>query len=186
MAKIPVYNCFHPVLKKKTEAVSEIDDNLKKLVDDMFETMYYADGIGLAANQVGVSKSLLIVDTSASLKERQIPYIMINPEITAFSDDEIEMQEGCLSVPQFYDNVVRPFNIQVKYFDLNMKEYNIEADELLSRVIQHEFDHLNGILFYERLSSLRRTLAGSKLKKIQKGKIIPDYEMIGADGKMLE
>lgn len=186
MAKIPIYSCFHPVMKKKTEMITEIDGNLKKIVDDMFDTMYFAEGIGLAANQVGISKSLIVLDTTASMKEKQKPYVMINPEIVDFSDEEIEMQEGCLSVPQLNENVIRPFNIQIKYYDLEMREHNIEADELLSRVIQHEYDHLNGILFYERLTALRRTLAASKLKKIQKGKIIPHYEFIGADGKLIE
>ena len=180
MAQLPIYNCFHPLMKKKTDDVTEIDASIKKLVGDMFETMYKADGIGLAANQVGISKSLLIVDTSSSSDEkfRHPPLVMINPEIEDESDDEVEMNEGCLSIPKFNDKVWRPETIQVKYYDLDGNSQSLEASDLLSRVIQHEVDHLDGILFYERLSAIRKTLAKSKLKKIEKGLVIPDYPMI--------
>ncbi|MFH1052166.1 MAG: peptide deformylase [bacterium] len=185
MAQLPIYNCFHPLMKKKTEDVTEIDSNIKKLVEDMFETMYKDDGIGLAANQVGVSKSLIVVDTSVSSEEkyRHPPIVMLNPEIEDESVQEVEMSEGCLSIPKFNDKVWRPEKIQVRYFDLNGNQKVIEANDLLSRVIQHEIDHLDGILFYERLSAIRKTLAKSKLRKIEKGLIIPDYPMIQPDGQ---
>ncbi len=185
MSLLPIYNSFHPILQKKTEKVENIDDKLKTLVQNMFETMYYADGIGLAANQIGVSKSFFIVDISKTENHKnQPPLVLINPEITSFSDDEIDYLEGCLSIPNFYDKVIRPEAIEVKYFDLDMKENKIEADDLLARVIQHEFDHLNGILFYERLSSIKRTLAKSKLKKIKNGEVEAKYTMINPDGKL--
>ena len=186
MAIIPIYNSFHPVLKKKTEAVKEIDGKLKELIDNMFITMYHADGIGLAANQVGVSQSFVIIDVSASSNKNIAPLVMINPVIKSFSDEEVDFSEGCLSVPKFFETVVRPKNIQVRYFDMNMKEHNEEVDDILSRVMQHEIDHLNGILFYERLSPIKRTLSKSKLKKIQRGKVIPKYPMILANGKLVE
>jgi len=172
-------------MKKKTDDVTEIDGNIKKLVEDMFETMYKAEGIGLAANQVGISKSLLLVDTSVSSEEkyRHPPIVMINPEIEDESDDEVEMNEGCLSIPKFNDKVWRPETIKVQYYDLNGNEQSLEATDLLARVIQHEMDHLEGILFYERLSPIKKTLAKSKLRKIQKGLVIPDYPMIQPDGK---
>ncbi len=185
MAQLPIYNSFHPVLKKKTEAVDEIDDEIRQLVEDMFESMYKADGIGLSANQVGISKSIIVIDTAAIKTEGypHPPVVMINPVIEDSSDDEVDYSEGCLSVPKFYDKVVRPVNIRVRYYDPDMKEHVKETDGMLSRVMQHEIDHLNGVLFYERLSQVRRTLAKSKLKKIQRGKVIPDYPMVLADGK---
>jgi peptide deformylase len=184
---IPIYSCFHPVLKKKTLPVNEINDDIKKLVDNMFETMYKADGIGLAANQVGVARSLIIIDINASKEKlkNEPPITMINPVIEQFSDVEVEYEEGCLSVPKFYEKVIRPEIIQVRYFDLDMKEHKVEASNLLARVMQHEIDHLNGIIFTERLSPINRTLAKSKLRKIQKGQTVPDYPFIDSDGKLL-
>ncbi|MCX7735745.1 MAG: peptide deformylase [Candidatus Kapabacteria bacterium] len=186
MSIIPVYNCFHPVLKKKTEPVTEIDDGLVKLVDDMFDTMHKAEGIGLAANQIGVSKSLVVIDIGYyNEKYKGPPLTMINPVIEYFSDDIYEYEEGCLSIPSVRDVVERPKIVQVSFYDLNMKEHKIEADNLLSRVIQHEIDHLNGILFYERLTPLRKTLLKGKLKKIEKGQYQADYPMILPDGTFL-
>lgn len=190
MAFLPVYNCYHPVLKKKTEKIKEINGEIDKLVRDMFETMYNAEGIGLAANQVGISKSLIIIDTSAGnideQKKHPPPMAMINPVIESFSDEEIEFNEGCLSIPKFYEKVWRPSQIQVKYWDLDMKEHVLEVDNLLARVIQHEIDHLNGILFFEKLTPIRRTLARNKLKNIKNGKVKPDYKMILSDGSLLK
>ncbi len=188
MAVLPIYSCFHPLLKKPTTEVKEINDEIKKLVDDMFESMYKADGIGLAANQVGISKSLIVIDINASKdkKHDEPPVTMINPVIEEFSEEEVEYQEGCLSVPKFYEDIERPKLIQIKYYDLDMNEHVREADDLLSRVMQHEVDHLRGIIFTERMSPIKRSLAKSKLKKIQKGLVIPNYPMIGKDGNLLK
>ena len=185
---IPIYSCFHPILKKHTTPVLEISDDLKKLVENMFETMYKADGIGLAANQVGVDKSLIVIDINASKEKHrnEPPITMINPVIEKFSDEEVEYEEGCLSIPKFYEKVMRPEIIQIHYYDLDMKEHIVEAGNLLSRVMQHEYDHLNGIIFTERLSPINRTLSKSKLKKIQKGQIVPDYPFINSDGILLK
>ena len=145
MAVLPIYNCFHPVLKKSTLPVENIDEDIKQMVDDMFETMYKADGIGLAANQVGILNSVIVIDLNSGETEKKYdipPIALINPEIEYFSDETYEYQEGCLSVPKFYENVVRPKIIQVKYFDLEMKEHIEEAEGMLSRVMQHEIDHL--------------------------------------------
>ncbi len=178
MAFLPIYNCFHPIMKKSTEDIQEIDGDLQKLVDDMFETMYTADGIGLAANQVGVSKSLVVIDTSAATKKNDPKYVLINPQILETSEETNDYQEGCLSVPKFFEDVIRPKKVKVRYWDLKGKEFNIEADDTLARVMQHEIDHLNGILFYERLTPLRRTLSKSKLNRIRKRQTKPDYEMV--------
>lgn len=186
MAILPIYNCFHPILKKKALEVTEFTQELSDFIKNMFETMHYADGIGLAANQVGDNRQILLVDISQSdANEHKLPpTVMINPVITEFSDQTIEFQEGCLSIPSFYDDVVRPDGIVVKYIDENMKEQEIEIDGLFSRVTQHEIDHLNGILFFERLSPVRRTLSKSKLRKIQKGDYETGYKMIMPNGEM--
>lgn len=185
MAVLPIYNCYHPILKEKTKSVEQINGEIKQLVDDMFETMYdTGNGVGLAANQVGVSKSLFIVDISTNEKA-ETPIVMINPIITSFSDDMVEDKEGCLSVPDLYEKVLRPNAIEVTYFDINGKEIQLAAEGFLARVIQHEYDHLNGILFYEKISQLRKTLAKNKLKKIEKGITLPEYKMVMPDGTIL-
>ena len=188
MAVLPIYNCFNPVLKKKTEPIKEIDDDIKTLIKDMFESMYGANGLGLAGNQIGESKSIVTIDLSKEndFKNPPPPLAMINPVIVAFSEEEIDYQEGCLSVPKFYDSVTRPAEVEVVYLDISGKENKLEASGLLARVIQHEVDHLNGILFFERLHPLRRALSKNKLKRIQKGLVIPIYPMIDKDGKFVD
>ncbi|MCX7908843.1 MAG: peptide deformylase [Ignavibacteria bacterium] len=183
---LPIYNAFHPILKTKTKEIENIDDNILKLVSDMFETMNFAEGIGLAANQVGVSLSLLIVGDIYNEKDVLIHprKAYINPVILASSEEEEEFNEGCLSVPELRENVVRPSEIEVRYIDIDGKEHTLEAGGLLARVLQHEIDHLNGILFFERVSPIRRTLIQNKLKKIKKGLIVPDYPMVLADGTL--
>jgi peptide deformylase len=186
MAVLPIYNCFHPVLKKKAEPVKEFNEELANFVEDMFETMYNThNGVGLAANQVGSSRSLFIMDVS-DIEEYSSsePIALINPVIEYFSDEEEEDQEGCLSIPEFYEKVTRPRGVQIKYFDTDMGEHVLEADGFMARVIQHEFDHLNGILFFERLSPIKRALSRGKLNRIEKGETLPDYPMILPDGKL--
>ncbi|MEJ5286958.1 MAG: Peptide deformylase [Candidatus Kapaibacterium sp.] len=183
---LPIYNAFHPILKTKTQPVENIDDGIVNLVNDMFETMQYAEGIGLAANQVGKSVSLLVVgdiyDENDKLVHPKQAYL--NPEILAFSDEEEEFNEGCLSVPELREDVVRPTEIQLRFVDINGKEQNLFANGLLARVLQHEIDHLNGILFFERISPFRRTLIQNKLRKIKNGLIVPDYPMVLPNGQL--
>lgn len=187
MAFLPVYNCFNPILKKKTEPIKNIDSKINKLIDDMFETMYEAEGVGLAANQVGQGISLIVIDTAPNTEAKHYPpIVLINPIITSRSDEEIEFQEGCLSVPGIHEYVKRPEAIEVKFLDKNGKENVIEANDYLARVVQHEYDHLKGILFFERFSPLRRTLVKSKLKKIQRGQMAADYPMIDPMGKLVK
>lgn len=183
---LPIYNAFHPVLKQKTKDVTHFDDKLKKLISDMFETMIFAEGIGLAANQVGQSISVLVVGDikeDGILKHKSKAYI--NPVIEDWSEETVDYNEGCLSVPELREDITRPKAIQIKYYDEDMKEHREEVDGLLARVLQHEVDHLNGILFFERLSPIKRTLIQNKLKKIKKGIIIPDYPMVLPNGKVL-
>ena len=178
---LPVYTYNHAVLKQKTSQIDDMSDELNSLIDDMFATMYNANGIGLAANQVGKGLALTVIDTQESDDDESSsssePLVLINPVIEAFSDEEEEFEEGCLSLPDLRDVVIRPTAIQVRYLDRLMKEQVREVDGILARVMQHEIDHLNGIYFYERLSPIRRTLASGKLKRIARGDIEPDYEI---------
>lgn len=187
MAILPIYNCFHPILKKKTKAVEVFDENLKKLVDDMFETMdATGNGVGLAGNQVGVEQSVIVIDVNYDEKKPKVePLVMINPTITAFSEETMEDKEGCLSVPDLYEAVIRSREVDVTYFDVDGKEHKKTYEGFVARVIQHEVDHLNGILFYEKISPLRRTLAKGKLRKIEKGIILGDYAMIMPNGELV-
>lgn len=183
---LPIYNAFHPILKTKTQNVENIDENIIKLIDNMYETMEYAEGIGLAANQVGKPLSLLIVgdiyDENKKLVHPRNAYI--NPEILAFSEEVEEFNEGCLSVPELREDVVRPCEIQVRFINIDGIETTIFAKDLLARVLQHEIDHLNGILFFERISPFRKALIQNKLKKIKKGLVTPDYPMVLPDGRL--
>ena len=176
---LPVYLYNHPILREKASPVSDMSDEIRSFIENMFETMRAADGIGLAANQVGASHSICVVDISdleAGAGTR--PMTFINPIVEDVSDDESEYEEGCLSLPTLRDIVIRPQAIQVRYTDEHMREQVLEADGLLARVLLHEIDHLNGVYFFERLSGVKRALAKSKLRRIERGQIQPDYEYI--------
>ncbi|MGI6369436.1 MAG: peptide deformylase [Candidatus Kapaibacterium sp.] len=184
MAILPIYNSFHPVMKQKTKQVLEINDEIKEIVADMFETMYYTKrGVGLAANQVGKDISVVVIDVhTVKGFENELPMAMINPVITEYSDEKEICEEGCLSIPVLYDDVERSLNIKIKYLDITGKEIERTATGFLARAMQHEVDHLNGINFYDRLSPLRKSLAKSKMKRLKKGDYDVDYAMINADG----
>ena len=156
------------VLKQKAERVEEFNSELKELVEDMFETMYKRGGVGLAANQVGVLKRVFILDLNSG-KERQgeEKLVFVNPEIV-HSEGEVVHEEGCLSLPGLWKKVKRAKRVVVRAQDLEGKEFEIEAEGLLSRAIQHEIDHLDGICFVDRLSPLQRRLALEKYKKLKK------------------
>jgi peptide deformylase len=178
---LPVYTYNHPVLKQRATPITEINDELLTFIDSMFETMYHAEGIGLAANQVGSNRNVTVIDLQRAEEDDggpSEPLVLINPVIEAFSDDTEEFEEGCLSLPEFRDKVIRPEAIQVRFMDRDMREIVMEVDSLLARVMQHEIDHLNGIYFFERLSSIRRTLAQGKLKRIARGEFDADYETV--------
>ncbi len=153
------------ILREKTEPVKEFNAELRKLIDDMIETMYAAPGVGLAANQIGVSKQVLVVDVSS--KEEQVPLIvLINPEVISF-DGKIETEEGCLSVPGYLTIVNRAEKINVTGLDRNGKPIEINAEGLLSRALQHEIDHINGILFIDRVGRIKKEFFKKRyLKKI--------------------
>ena len=156
-----------PILRKKSEILEKVDDELRGLLDDMLETMYSAPGIGLAAVQVGILKRLIVIDISKD-KEKKNPFFLINPEIVSKSKNTSTYEEGCLSLPGYFAEIERPAECQVKYIDYFGKKKEIKATGLLSTCIQHEIDHLNGILFIDYLSKLKRDMIIKKLTKQKK------------------
>jgi peptide deformylase len=150
-------------LRQKAKPVTVFDAALQKLIDDLFETMYAAPGIGLAANQVGIGKSLAVMDC-ADDKSKPKPIVLINPEILESSNKE-EMEEGCLSVPGIYDRVERFSKVRLRALDRHGKPFELEAEGLMAQAIQHEIDHLNGKLYIDYLSSLKRERIKKKLLK---------------------
>ena len=164
MALLNILHFPDPRLRTKAVAVEKIDDEIHKLVDDMFETMYEAPGIGLAATQVNVHKRVVVIDTSEAKDQ---PLALINPEIIAL-DGEEEMDEGCLSVPGFYETVRRAEKVKVKALDRGGAPFELETDGLLAVCIQHELDHLDGKLFVDYLSALKRQRIQKKLEKLRR------------------
>ena len=156
-----------PILRKKSEPLKNIDDDLRKLLDDMLETMYSAPGIGLAAVQVGILKRLIVIDISKEEEEKN-PLFLINPEIITKSKTTSIYEEGCLSLPGHFAEIERPADCLVKYVDYNGKKKELKASGLLSTCIQHEMDHLNGVLFIDYLSKLKRDMIVKKLVKHKK------------------
>jgi peptide deformylase len=154
-------------LRLVSEPVKRIDASLRKLVEDMFETLYAAPGIGLAGIQVGVAKRVIIMDLSKKDDTRK-PEVFINPEITWASEEKSSYEEGCLSIPEYYEEVERPAVVKVKYLDLEGKAREVEASGLLATCLQHEIDHLNGILFIDHISKLKRDRVTKKFAKAAK------------------
>mgnify|MGYP001472418498 FL=1 len=165
MATLKILEFPNPNLRKIAVPVTSFDNDLKCLIDNMFETMYEANGIGLAATQVDVHKRLLVLDVS---EERNDPKVLVNPTIDVIESDLADYDEGCLSVPGFYETVSRPKKIKVSAQDKEGSQFEIEADGVLSVCIQHEIDHLDGKLFVDYLSSLKRNRIKDKLQKEQK------------------
>jgi peptide deformylase len=163
MAVLEVLKVPNPFLKKKAKPIDKIDDEILKILDDMAETMYYSNGIGLAATQVGIDKRLVVIDFSTEKKKMEL-LKLINPEILSV-DGELTMEEGCLSVPEIRDEVKRPRWVRFRYLDTEGNVREGEDEGLLARVIQHEIDHLDGIVFLDRLSPLKKALYYRRLKK---------------------
>ena len=167
MAFLPIIIAPDPRLKQISAPVARVDDDIRQLMDDMLETMYRAPGIGLAAPQVGVLKRVIVVDAAAKDEERA-PLRMANPELIEVSDEDLHYEEGCLSLPEFYAEVARPARIRVRYLDHENEIRERNAEGLLATCIQHEMDHLEGILFVDHLSALRRNMILRKLTKTKK------------------
>jgi peptide deformylase len=147
-----------------------VDAEVLRLADDMLETMYDAPGIGLAAIQVGVPRRMLVIDVSRDDEEKK-PVVFINPEILKVSDDVSAYEEGCLSIPDYYAEVERPASLTMRYVDRDGKQQTIDADGLLATCLQHEIDHLNGILFIDHISRLKREMVIKKFTKAARAKI---------------
>lgn len=169
MAILPILVAPHPVLKQTARPVAAVDKRVATLMRDMLETMYEANGIGLAAPQVGVSERIIVVDVHEKDEPNQ-PFLMANPEVVWESQDLHAYEEGCLSVPEHYAEVVRPASVTVRYLDENGAAKEIRAEDTLAVCLQHEIDHLNGVLFVDHLSSLKRSMILRKLQKQQRQK----------------
>jgi peptide deformylase len=154
-------------LRQVSDPVKKIDAGLRKLIEDMFETMYDAPGIGLAAIQIGAPKRVITMDL-AKKEEPRHPQVFINPEILWTSEEKATYEEGCLSIPEYYDDVERPTQVKVKYLDLEGKAREVVADGLFATCLQHEIDHLNGVLFIDHLSKLKRDRVLKKFTKAAK------------------
>ena len=163
----PILTAPDPRLKAVSEPVAQVDAEIRALIDDLIETMYDAEGIGLAAIQVGVAKRILVMDIDQKDGDRN-PRVFINPVINWASEETAVMEEGCLSVPEIWDEVERPVRITLEYLDGDGKQQTLQADGLLATCLQHEMDHLEGVLFLDHLSKLKRAMALKKLAKAKK------------------
>jgi peptide deformylase len=187
---LPIVAYGHPILKKVAEDIDSDYPGLEELIANMFETMYSSSGIGLAAPQVNQSIRLFIIDASPLADEipelADFKKIFINPYINEESGDLITAEEGCLSIPNIRENVDRPNEILMEYYDEKWNFFEEKFDGMKARIIQHEYDHLEGVLFVEKISTLRRTLLNRKLKDITSGNITVDYRMLFPPKKKLK
>ena len=176
MSIVPITLCGDKILRKKTAVVTDIDDKIIGIITDMFDTMRNANGVGLAANQIGLNKQIFVADISpVEGYENFKPIVMINPKIISKSDETTSIEEGCLSIPELREEIIRPENVSVSFYDVDMKEHTIEADRLLARVIQHEYDHLQGVLFIDYFSDDLKKQYKKHLEKIKKRKLDIEY-----------
>ncbi|NNC95727.1 MAG: peptide deformylase [Chitinophagales bacterium] len=177
---LPIVSYGDPVLRSKTKEIPEDFPGLSDLIDSMWETMYKANGVGLAAPQISKSLRLFLVDTMSTYEDEEgsgIKKAFINPEILSETGDKWGFEEGCLSIPKIREEVIRKEIVRIKYFDEHFKEFEETYDGMNARVIQHEYDHIEGILFTDHLKPLKKRLLRSKLDAISKGKIEIDYKM---------
>jgi peptide deformylase len=167
MALLPILTAPDPRLKVKAKEVAAVDDEIRRLMDDMHETMHAAPGIGLAAPQVGAPKRVIVVDVSKDGEEKRV-FKMANPVVVWQSDDVAVYNEGCLSLPEHYADVERPAEVRVRYLDENNQRRELHATGILATCVQHEIDHLEGILFVDHLTALKRNMILRKLLKAKK------------------
>lgn len=165
MAVLPILHYPDPRLRTIAKEVAQVDDTVKTLVADMFETMYNAKGIGLAATQVDRHVRVVVMDL-AKENEGPQPQVFINPKITPLTDELCPYKEGCLSIPEVYDDIMRPARVRIEALDADGKAFSVDADGLLAVCIQHELDHLNGVLFVDYLSRLKQDRAREKVRKV--------------------
>ena len=167
MAIRPLVTLPDPRLRLKSEPVDKITDEVRNLAADMLETMYDAPGVGLAAIQIGVPKRVVVMDTAKKDEERR-PVVLLNPEITWASEETSTYEEGCLSIPEYYEEVERPARVRFRYTDLDGEAVEIEAEGIVATCVQHELDHLDGVLFIDHLSKLKRARVVKKFAKAAK------------------
>jgi peptide deformylase len=183
---LPIYLYGHDALRQETEPVEENSDELQALIDNMIETMRNAAGIGLAAPQVGRSERLFVIDVTPMATEMEEdgepvppqPMVLINPEIVEEGDTAVDMEEGCLSIPEVREVVSRPERVRMRYRDRDFERQEIEAGSILARVLQHELDHLDGVLFTDYLSSFRKRLLRRSLRQMTEGDVTADYPLV--------
>lgn len=175
----PIVAYGHPVLKKRAEEIPVGAPGMKELADDMFETMYQAQGIGLAAPQIGKSIRMFVADGTPLEEEdmQDFKQVFINPELIEELDEPWLYEEGCLSIPGVRDDVSRRARLRIRFYDENWQLHEREYDGMKARIIQHEYDHLEGVLFTDRISAFRRRLLKSRLTGISKGQVKVDYRM---------
>ena len=183
---LPIQVYGNDILRTQTQDVKADSEELQQLIDDMHETMRGAAGVGLAAPQVGRTERLFVVDLMGMIPDMDEdearalppqPMTFINPEIHWESDEEVEFEEGCLSIPDLREMVIRPERIRISYLDRHFKEQEIEVGSMLARVIQHEYDHLEGILFIDHISPFRRGLLKRRLREMARGNVEADYPL---------
>ena len=177
---LPIYLYGQPELRRATNDIEQSTPELKQLISDMYETLTYADGCGLAAPQIGKSIRLFVVDGTELAEEypdcKDFKMAFVNPEIVEESDETVTYSEGCLSLPGISENVVRPKSIRIRYQDADFKEHEEVFDGFRARIIQHEYDHLEGHVFTDRISPIRRQFVKGKLQNIVKGKVGAKYK----------
>jgi len=165
---LPIRKYGDKILRKKAKKIEVIDKDILSMIDDMIETMHNADGVGLAANQIGLAIQLAVIDPLIEEEDHE-PSVFINPKIISRDGEEIIMEEGCLSLPEIREEIKRPEKITVRAMDKYGNDFEEEYDDLVARVLQHEIDHLNGILFIDHLSTIKRQLLRKDLREIAKG-----------------
>jgi len=185
--KLPIVAYGDPVLRKKTEEIDEDYPNLKELIDNMFETMYGARGVGLAAPQIGLPIRLFVIDASPFAEDdedepgdpmlKDFKKVFINPIIVKEAGDKWGFNEGCLSIPDISEEVMRPPHVLINYLDENFDEHEVELTGLAARIVQHEYDHIEGKLFIDKLSPLKKAMLKGKLDSISKGQVKVSYKM---------
>jgi peptide deformylase len=177
---LPIYLYGQPILRKATENITRDYPELNSLIDNMFQTMYNSDGVGLAAPQVGLPIRLFVIDATPMAEDFPdvdcVKKVFINPRIIEVSEEMIAYEEGCLSVPGIHEKVERPKSVKINYFDENWVEHTDTFDGYFARIAQHEYDHLEGHVFTDRVSPIRRQMISGKLSQIQKGKTKCSYK----------
>jgi len=190
---LPIYVYGHEALREETDPVEENTEELQSLIDDMIETMRNAAGIGLAAPQVGRTERVFVVDLTPMADEMAEageplppqPMVLINPQIVEESDQTVDLEEGCLSIPEVREAVTRPERVRMRYLDRHFEEQEIEAGHMLSRVLQHERDHLDGVLFTDYLSSFRKRLLRRSLREMVNGEVEAEYPLVTKDDEQV-